>query len=141
MWGKVTMQRMTMAAVAVVLAATGCGGADDAVGTAPDAVPSAPVAVPTPTDATADVTITKCVPGDYGTFNPQLTIVNKTPNAASYTVTVSLNDPDGTRLGEASVMVNSVAPGETASVLAFGALSDPPAGVTCAVSSASRFRI
>ena len=137
------MQRTMTAALAVLLAATGCGGetagtASDTA-TATDTAPSVTAAPPTGIDATADVTITKCVPGDYETFNPQLSIVNGTDTAASYTVTVNINDPDGTRLAEADASLITIAAGRTATLLAFGTLPDPPAGVTCAVASATRF--
>ena len=139
------MRRMMTAALAVLLAATGCRGLREAAGTAPDmatptdATARETAAAPTGVDATADVTITKCVPGDYETFNPQLSIVNGTDTAASYTVTVNINDPDGTRLAEADTSLITIAAGQTATLLAFGTLPDPPAGVTCAVASATRF--
>ena len=143
------MRRTTTAALAVLLATTGCGGVQEAAETAPDtttapnAAASTTVAAPATagSDATADVTITKCVPGDYGTFNPQVMIVNSTDRAASYTVTVNINDPDGTRLAEADSSAITIAGGQTATLLAFGTLPDPPAGVTCAVASATRFAL
>ena len=139
------MQRTMTAALAVLLAATGCRGVRETAGTAsdtataPDTAASVTAAAPTGIDATADVTITKCVPGDYGTFNPQLRIVNSTDTTASYTVTVNINDPDGTRLGEADTSLITIAAGQTATLLAFGTLPDPPAGAICAVASATRF--
>ena len=66
-------------------------------------------------------------------------IVNSTDTVASYTVTVNINDPDGTRLGEADTSLITIAAGQTATLLAFGTLPEPPAGVTCAVASATRF--
>ena len=54
-------------------------------------------------------------------------------------VTVNINDPGGTRLAEAHMSVITIAPGQTATLLAFGTLPDPPAAVTCAVASATRF--
>ena len=139
------MRRTMTAAVAVLLTISGCRAVQEAAGTAPDgattpeAAASVPAATPTGIDATADVTITKCLPGDYGTFNPQLRIVNNTGTAASYTVTVSINDPDGTRLAEADASPIAIAAGQTATLLAFGTLADPPAEVSCAVASATRF--
>jgi hypothetical protein len=133
------------AAVAVLLATAGCGGIRDAASTAPDAATapntaaSATAPTPTPSDARADVTITKCAPGKYKTFNPQLTIVNSTDSAASYTVTININDADGTRLAEADTSPITIAAGQTATLLAFGTLRDPPQGVTCEVALATRF--
>ena len=139
------MRRTMTAALAVLVATPGCGGVRQAAGTAsdtataPDAAASVPAAAPTGSDATADVTITKCEPGQYETFNPQLRIVNSTDTAASYIVTVNINDPDGTRLAEANASLITIAAGRAATLLAFGTLPDPPAGVTCAVASATRF--
>jgi hypothetical protein len=139
------MRQTMTAALAVLLTISSCRGVQEAGGTvpdgstAPDAAASVTTAAPTAIDATADVTITKCLPGDYGTFNPQLRIFNNTDTAASYTVTVSINDPDGTRLAEADASPIAIAAGQTATLLAFGTLADPPAEVSCAVASATRF--
>ena len=54
-------------------------------------------------------------------------------------MTVNINDPDGTRLAEADTSPITIDAGQTATLLAFGRLPDPPAGVTCAVASATRF--
>ena len=139
------MRRTMMVALAALLTLSECRVIQEATGNAPDAatVPSAAAtaraAAPTGIDATADVTITRCLPGDYGTFNPQLRIVNSIGTAGSYLVTVNINDPDGTRLAEADTSPITIGAGQTATLLAFGRLPDPPEGVTCAVASATRF--
>ena len=139
------MRRTMMVALAALLTLSECRVIQEATGNAPDAatVPSAAAtaraAAPTGIDATADVTITRCLPGDYGTFNPQLRIVNSIGTAVSYLVTVNINDPDGTRLAEADTSPITIGAGQTATLLAFGRLPDPPEGVTCAVASATRF--
>ena len=136
------MRRAMTGALAVLLTISGCGGVQEAASPASDGAttpdPAVSVPTPTPIDARADVTVTRCLPGEYETFNPQLRIVNNTDTAASYTVTVSINDPDGTRLAEADASPIAIAAGQTATLLAFGTLVDPPAEVTCAVASATR---
>ena len=141
------MWRIMTAASAVLLAISGCGGIQEIAGAAPDGATapgvsaSVTAAAPTGADARSEVTITSCLPGQYGTFNPQLTIVNRTGTAASYIVTVSINDPDGASLAEADSSPITVGAGQTATLLAFGTLADPPADVTCAVASATRFEL
>ena len=82
------MRRTMMVALAALLTLSECRVIQEATGNAPDAATvsdaaeSATAAAPTGIDAIADVTITSCLPGDYGTFNPQLSIVNaSTPPA------------------------------------------------------------
>ena len=122
--------RATLAATAVampLLGAAGCSTSEQAADAVPDAA--------TASEAAADVTVAKCEPGAYGTFNPQLTIINSIDKPATFTVTVCLNGPDGARLAEANAFANAIAAGQTATVEAAGQLENPPAGVTCAVAS------
>ncbi|MGD9526122.1 FxLYD domain-containing protein [Pseudonocardia sp.] len=98
--------------------------------------------------AAHDVTVSDCaVVAEYGIKSTQATIkvTNPTDAAQSYSITVSVNDKAGTRIGEINAFANALAPGQSVTLSgdhARGLLSNEStkAGpAACTVASVNRF--
>lgn len=98
-------------------------------------------------EAMADVTVTDCSVVDEG-FGPStqgvIAITNSTDATQTYSVTVSVNDPTGARIGEINAFSNSLAAGQSVTLSGMDAsgLANEGAGAgpaDCTVASVNRF--
>lgn len=91
-------------------------------------------------DAINEVKVTACNSGDgpLGMSGTTVAVTNGTDRAQTYLITVSLNNADGNRLGEAIGAVNAVAPGQTATSDLFGGGTDTEGVTACTVANVDR---
>lgn len=87
---------------------------------------------------TADVALTTCDGGDFGTATAGLIVTNNSSEPSTYSITVEFVDASGVRYGEGYAGSSAVAPGQKVEVDAFGVEEIRP-GTTCRVTQVERF--
>lgn len=97
--------------------------------------------------AAQDVTVSDCsVIAEYGTKSTQATIkvTNSTTETQTYSITVSVNDDSGARIGEINAFANSLSAGQSTTLSKLNArgLANDEArtgSATCTVADVNRF--
>jgi hypothetical protein len=89
------------------------------------------------TDRKADVKVTSCSRGEFGLVTVRFTVHNSSDQAQSYLPQFNIEDSKGTVYGQATGVVNDLAPGKDYKGSAMG-VDEVPAGtkVTCTLSNA-----
>jgi Na+-transporting methylmalonyl-CoA/oxaloacetate decarboxylase gamma subunit len=102
--------------------------------------PAVPFPAAPTSSAMNDVKVTECNSGSgpLGMSGTTVAVTNGTDRTQTYLITVSLNNADGNRLGEAIGAVNSVAPGQTATSDLFDGGADTEGLTACAVAAVDR---
>lgn len=84
-----------------------------------------------------DVTITKCEKSQFGA-NVALEVVNDSSKRSSYVVSLTIEDQDGTKIGEGSDFINNVEPGQKAVSEPLATYTGDPASITCRLTDVDR---
>jgi hypothetical protein len=151
--GAMTMTRIRLAGLVLVAGAFvlgACASEADENPLTGEPVGEEPTAVDEPAEGpitnsgneenppTADVTLTRCEPDDFGFAVAGGVITNNSSEPSTYSITVEVVDGAGVRYGEGYAGSSAVAPGQQVEWESFGAEELRP-GSTCNVTQVERF--
>lgn len=89
-------------------------------------------------DEADDVTITRCDVGEFGMAGLALEVVNDSSKRSTYTISITIEDPDGVQIGEAFDIINNVDPGQKAVSEPAASITGEPASITCHLTDVDR---